>query len=74
MALEYRQFINRDLPRVERACTSKALFLSRNEARSLVRTGRHNDGQVKPYHCRHCDGWHLGHRRPRHQGTSKVDW
>jgi hypothetical protein len=66
MALEYRQFINRDLPLVERSCTSKARFLSRLEARALMRSGRRFDGQCKPYHCRHCDGWHLGHPRRRH--------
>jgi hypothetical protein len=66
MTVDYHQFINRNLPIVERSCTSKSLFLSRAEARTRARGGRHADGQVKPYHCRHCDGWHLGHPRRRH--------
>ena len=62
-AIPYRQFINRDLPRFERGCTSKALFISRGEARSMSRNGRRQDGSLYPYRCRYCDGWHLGHRR-----------
>jgi len=60
---DYRQFINRNLPLLERGCTSKALFTSRREARSLVRNGRRSSGALKPYHCRSCRGWHLGHPR-----------
>jgi hypothetical protein len=61
--ISYRQFINRDLPMGERGCTSKAVFLSRSEARSYTRRNRRNDGSTHPYHCRSCDWWHLGHRR-----------
>ena len=61
--ISYRQFINRDLPLSERGCTSKAVFLSRSEARSYTRRNRRNDGSLHPYHCRSCDWWHLGHRR-----------
>ena len=61
--ISYRQFINRDLPMGERGCTSKAVFLSRSEARSYTRRNRRNDGSTPPYHCRSCNGWHLGHRR-----------
>jgi hypothetical protein len=35
--ISYRQFINRDLPRIERGCTSKAIFVSRGEAPSVRR-------------------------------------
>jgi len=66
MALvDYRRFINRDLPIEERACTSKARFLSRGEARSMVRHGRRcaARGDLRPYRCRSCGWWHLGHRR-----------
>ena len=66
MSLDYRQFINRDLPIVERGCTSKAAFVSRGEARSLVRHGRFSSGNLEPYHCRTCGLWHLGHHRRRH--------
>lgn len=59
---DYRTLINRDLPLLERGCTSKAAFESRREARSLARHGRHANGQLHPYHCRYCDLWHLGHR------------
>jgi hypothetical protein len=59
----YRQFINRDLPLTERGCTSKAMFLSRSEARSSARRNRRNNGSLHPYHCRTCEWWHLGHRR-----------
>ena len=60
---DYHQFINRNLPLLERGCTSKALFTSRREARSLVRNGRRSNGALKAYHCRSCGGWHLGHPR-----------
>jgi hypothetical protein len=62
-ALAYRDFINRELPLRLRACGSKAAYLSRGEARQRVRNGRHIDGAMKPYHCRYCGMWHLGHRR-----------
>ncbi len=64
MALaEYRRFINRDLPIEEKACTSKARFLSRGEARALIRRGwgRGAAGGLRPYRCRYCGWWHLGH-------------
>jgi len=60
--VSYRKFINRDLPRMERGCTSKALFISRSEAKSSARRNRRNDGSLHPYRCRYCDQWHLGHR------------
>jgi hypothetical protein len=63
---DYHQFINRNLPLVERGCSSKALFVSRREAQNLARNGRRADGRVHPYRCRTCDGWHLGHRRRMH--------
>jgi hypothetical protein len=63
MSVDYHDFINRDLPLVERGCTSKALFLSRREARAWMRSGRRSDGRLDPYHCGYCGGWHLGHRR-----------
>jgi hypothetical protein len=65
MNLEYRTWINRNLPLVERGCTSKAGFVSRGEARSLARHGRHSNGQLEPYHCGLCGLWHLGHHRRR---------
>ena len=64
--LAYRQFINRDLPQLERSCTSKAIFLSRREAVSATRRGRRGDGAMHPYHCANCSRWHLGHRRRIH--------
>jgi hypothetical protein len=64
--LDYRQFINRDLPIQERACASKSVYVSRADARSSVRNGRRQDGSLAPYHCRYCSLWHLGHRRHRH--------
>jgi len=63
MNVIYRQLINRDLPRVDRGCTSKAVYISRQEARAYARRNRHSDGSVHPYHCRSCDWWQLGHRR-----------
>ena len=61
--VSYRQLINRDLPPVDRGCTSKAFFVSRREARSTIHHGRRQDGSLRPYRCRYCDGWHLGHWR-----------
>jgi hypothetical protein len=63
----YRQLINRDLPIRGRACESKAVYLSRGEARQYLRSGRRMDRAVKPYRCPFCSRWHLGHRR-RTQG------
>jgi hypothetical protein len=62
--VDYRRFINRDLPLRERGCESKALYLSRGEARSVARGGRCSG--LHPYRCRYCPHWHLGHRRRRH--------
>lgn len=62
LAVDYRTLINRDLPLVERGCTSKVAFESRREALNLARNGRRSNGQLHPYHCRYCDLWHLGHR------------
>lgn len=64
--LTYRQYVDRDLPIRDRACESKAVYLTRGEARSQLRGGRRMDGSMKPYHCRFCDGWHVGHRRRSH--------
>ena len=63
--LVYREFVNRNLPIRERACESKAVYLTRGEARQHLRGGRRIDGAMKPYHCRFCAGWHVGHRRRR---------
>jgi hypothetical protein len=63
---EYRTLINRDLPLIERGCTSKATFFSRREARSVSRSGWVGRGQLKPYHCPNCKQWHLGHPRRHH--------
>jgi hypothetical protein len=68
----YRQFINRDLPLVERGCASKAAFVSRREARSWVRNGRRSDGSLDPYHCNVCGHWHVGHRRRRSHHASSI--
>ncbi|HEY8868203.1 MAG TPA: hypothetical protein VIM30_02290 [Candidatus Limnocylindrales bacterium] len=65
MTTDYRQFINRDLPLVERGCTSKISFESRREAKSVSRRG--GDGRLRPYHCGNCESWHLGHARQRHR-------
>ena len=65
MSLDYRIFINRDLPHLERACTSKAAFVSRGEANQVARRGQRSNGQLAPYHCEFCSRWHLGHHRRR---------
>jgi hypothetical protein len=63
---DYRQFINRNLPIRDRACVSKAVFVSRGEAKNRVRQGRQGYAGLKPYRCQWCDGWHLGHARRTH--------
>ena len=63
---DYRDFINRELPLVLRSCESKAVFVSRAEARAALRHGRqtrHRRGGLYPYRCRFQRRWHLGHRR-----------
>ena len=63
----YRRFINRELPREERSCTSKVQFVTRHEARSYLRGGRLTAGSpLRLYPCRFGEHWHLGHRRRRH--------
>jgi hypothetical protein len=63
---DYRLYVNRELPIVERGCRSKAAFLTRGEARSTANRCHRSNGQLAPYHCRICDLWHLGHRRHGH--------
>jgi len=60
MASDYHQFINRDLPLVERGCTSKAVFQTRREARTRISHGLRSNGQLDPYRCRYCGAWHVG--------------
>ncbi|MEX0629313.1 MAG: hypothetical protein WEE67_02635 [Chloroflexota bacterium] len=62
MTVDYHQCINRNLPLRERGCTSKVMFLSRREARSIGRQAWVSSSPRR-YHCRWCDGWHLGYRR-----------
>ena len=64
VSVDYHQFINRDLPPRERGCTSKVWFISRGEAKCVTRQPWAASG-LKPYRCRWCDGWHLGHRQRR---------
>ena len=61
--VDYRQFINRALPPVERGCTSKAVFVSRREAQTSTRRNSRSDGSLRAYRCRYCVGWHMGHAR-----------
>lgn len=69
----YRRLINRDLPWEERACTSKACFVTRDEARSYLRSGALTAGSaMKAYRCRFCRQWHLGHRPRRRGGAAPV--
>ncbi|HUG48948.1 MAG TPA: hypothetical protein VMP67_11125 [Candidatus Limnocylindria bacterium] len=74
--VELRQLVNRNLPPVERACLSKARFLSRREAGALARQGRLTardvGGQLAPYHCLYCGWWHLGHRLRRQRGRRRA--
>lgn len=63
--VDYRLFINRDLPIRVRACESKAVYVTRGEARSRARSGRAGYAGLHPYRCRFCPNWHLGHRRRR---------
>jgi hypothetical protein len=60
------ELVNRQLPLEQKACLSKARFVSQREARRLARHGQHQDGSVEPYRCAWCSSWHLGHRRRGH--------
>lgn len=73
MSVDYRDFINRDLPLIERGCMSKAAFVSRREARSWVRDGRRSDGSLDPTTAVSADSGTLGTgaaapARPAHVG------
>jgi hypothetical protein len=65
-AIGYRAFVNRELPLKERACGSKALYISRAEAKATVRHGRRMGSGLHPYRCEWCSGWHLGHPKRAH--------
>ena len=70
----YRRFINRELPWEERSCTSKAQFVTRDEARSYRRSGHRTAGSsLRAYHCPMGSHWHLGHRRRLHPGADQDD-
>jgi hypothetical protein len=46
----------------QRSCRCKVRLGSRGEARGAARAMvRRGGGTVLPYHCRFCDGWHVGH-------------
>ena len=65
MIATYRSFIQRPSGLIGRSCSSKSAFVTRREALSLSRHGRHQDGTLQAYHCPHCDLWHLGHKSSR---------
>ena len=46
----------------QRSCLQKVAYVSRGEARNAAHAveGCHG-GRLKPYHCRFCGGWHVGH-------------
>ena len=46
----------------QRSCRGKVRLGTRGEARGAARAiVRREGGTVLPYHCRFCDGWHVGH-------------
>lgn len=47
----------------ERQCHGKMRYPRRQAAKRAAR--RRNNRQVHPYHCPHCDYWHLGNNTPR---------
>jgi hypothetical protein len=50
----------------QRSCRSKVRLDSRAEARDAAQAVvRRSGGTVLPYHCRFCDGWHVGHPMAR---------
>ena len=69
----YRRLVNRDLPWVERTCTSKVPIGTRTEARAQARDGRRSDGSLRPYHCHLEEHWHLAHRRHWHPSMNVDD-
>lgn len=55
----------------QRSCAGKISYVSRRHAKTElkrwegVRRGP-SIGRPEPYHCQHCDQWHLGHRPRAH--------
>jgi hypothetical protein len=50
----------------QRSCRCKVRWGSRGEARDAAQAVvRRSGGTVMPYHCRFCDGWHVGHPMAR---------
>lgn len=76
----------------ERSCTDKRRFLTRREAARVARTVRKNgrtqgnpredrrnpDLHMRPYECRFCGCWHIGHFTPTadypDRGEQDVPW
>jgi hypothetical protein len=55
----------------QRSCGGKIRLTSRGEARGAARyLVRPSSGTVRPYCCRFCDGWHVGH--PMKSGRSPM--
>ena len=51
----------------DRRCAGQVRYLSWSDTEKAMRHIKrfkprdNHKGRVKPYRCRHCQGWHLGH-------------
>ncbi len=50
----------------QRSCRCKARFDTHSEARLAAKAVmRREGGTLRAYHCRFCNGWHVGHPMAR---------
>lgn len=54
------------------SCARKVPFVSRGEARQMVRvtSDRYGGGRLRPYACEFADHWHIGHDRSKKERRS----
>ena len=61
----------------QRSCKSKqrhdTLKLALRANAIMVRKGEVVRGELQPYLCRFCKGWHLGHPRQQHLKIRKLE-
>jgi len=47
----------------ETQCHGKARFPTQRDAANVARSAANaGQGKLKPYHCPHCAGYHVGHK------------
>jgi hypothetical protein len=64
-------------PQVWFECEKKIRYASEKRAEKILhRMRKHGNPYrgVRPYHCPHCQGWHLGHPRLLGRRRQRLGW